>query len=173
MLHKVWKSIFQGERRQFSLFHLFIHSSISYVSFFYYLSLSIPIFCHLYLSLNSFSLLFGRIKILFPYSKLAFNVTNLKLYIDICSPTNTICDIVCSTYMWHILYADTSYLNKLNMNLRRKQETKIFSLTQRNFYNCFQAHMKFPLDYPYSPPSIRFLTKVWHPNVYEVSNLVA
>lgn len=29
--------------------------------------------------------------------------------------------------------------------------------------------MKFPSDYPYSPPSIRFLTKVWHPNVYEVS----
>lgn len=29
--------------------------------------------------------------------------------------------------------------------------------------------MKFPQDYPYSPPSIRFLTKVWHPNVYEVS----
>lgn len=29
--------------------------------------------------------------------------------------------------------------------------------------------MKFPPDYPYSPPSIRFLTKVWHPNVYEVS----
>lgn len=28
--------------------------------------------------------------------------------------------------------------------------------------------MKFPPDYPYSPPSIRFLTKVWHPNVYEV-----
>lgn len=32
----------------------------------------------------------------------------------------------------------------------------------------FQALMKFPPDYPYSPPSIRFLTKVWHPNVYEV-----
>lgn len=30
--------------------------------------------------------------------------------------------------------------------------------------------MKFPPDYPYSPPSIRFMTKVWHPNVYEVSN---
>lgn len=29
--------------------------------------------------------------------------------------------------------------------------------------------MKFPQDYPYSPPTIRFLTKVWHPNVYEVS----
>ncbi len=28
--------------------------------------------------------------------------------------------------------------------------------------------MKFPPDYPYSPPSIRFLSKVWHPNVYEV-----
>lgn len=31
--------------------------------------------------------------------------------------------------------------------------------------------MKFPPDYPYSPPSIRFMTKVWHPNVYEVSKL--
>ncbi|KAF2884675.1 hypothetical protein ILUMI_21472 [Ignelater luminosus] len=31
----------------------------------------------------------------------------------------------------------------------------------------FKARMKFPQDYPYSPPSIRFLTKVWHPNVYE------
>lgn len=33
----------------------------------------------------------------------------------------------------------------------------------------FKAHMKFPPDYPYSPPSIKFLTKVWHPNVYEVN----
>ncbi|XP_052868841.1 ubiquitin-conjugating enzyme E2 R2 [Anopheles bellator] len=35
----------------------------------------------------------------------------------------------------------------------------------------FKAHMKFPPDYPYSPPSIRFLTKVWHPNVYENGDL--
>ncbi|RXG60940.1 Ubiquitin-conjugating enzyme E2 R2, partial [Armadillidium vulgare] len=33
------------------------------------------------------------------------------------------------------------------------------------------AHMKFPPDYPYSPPSVRFLTKVWHPNVYENGDL--
>ena len=37
---------------------------------------------------------------------------------------------------------------------------------------CFlffvQAQLKFPPDYPYSPPSMRFVTKVWHPNVYEV-----
>ena len=31
--------------------------------------------------------------------------------------------------------------------------------------------MKFPTDYPYSPPSIRFVTKVWHPNVYENGDL--
>ncbi|KAK0168836.1 hypothetical protein PV327_002603 [Microctonus hyperodae] len=37
----------------------------------------------------------------------------------------------------------------------------------------FKAHMKFPPDYPYSPPSIRFMTKVWHPNVYEVTNVDA
>ncbi|KAJ8925969.1 hypothetical protein NQ315_009824 [Exocentrus adspersus] len=36
---------------------------------------------------------------------------------------------------------------------------------------CFKARMKFPTDYPYSPPSIRFLTKVWHPNVYENGDL--
>lgn len=31
----------------------------------------------------------------------------------------------------------------------------------------FKAHMKFPHDYPYSPPTVRFLTKMWHPNIYE------
>jgi len=36
-----------------------------------------------------------------------------------------------------------------------------------NFY--FQAHMKFPNDYPYNPPSVKFISKMWHPNVYEVS----
>lgn len=32
-----------------------------------------------------------------------------------------------------------------------------------------QARLKFPIDYPYSPPAFRFLTKMWHPNIYEVS----
>uniref|UniRef100_A0A8D0GN71 Ubiquitin conjugating enzyme E2 R2 n=1 Tax=Sphenodon punctatus TaxID=8508 RepID=A0A8D0GN71_SPHPU len=31
----------------------------------------------------------------------------------------------------------------------------------------FQAQIKFPSDYPYSPPTFRFLTKMWHPNIYE------
>jgi len=35
----------------------------------------------------------------------------------------------------------------------------------------FKARMKFPVDYPYSPPTVRFLTKVWHPNVYESGDL--
>ncbi|XP_075870472.1 ubiquitin-conjugating enzyme E2 R2 isoform X1 [Nelusetta ayraudi] len=29
------------------------------------------------------------------------------------------------------------------------------------------AHITFPVDYPYSPPTFRFLTKMWHPNIYE------
>lgn len=46
----------------------------------------------------------------------------------------------------------------------------------KNVYHLFflytiQAIMKFPQDYPYSPPSIRFITKVWHPNVYENGDL--
>ncbi|KFQ46764.1 Ubiquitin-conjugating enzyme E2 R1, partial [Nestor notabilis] len=31
-----------------------------------------------------------------------------------------------------------------------------------------QARLRFPIDYPYSPPAFRFLTKMWHPNIYEV-----
>lgn len=45
-------------------------------------------------------------------------------------------------------------------------------MTEPNLdYLVFQAHVKFPPDYPYSPPSVRFLTKVWHPNVYENGDL--
>ncbi|KAK9504977.1 hypothetical protein O3M35_009139 [Rhynocoris fuscipes] len=35
----------------------------------------------------------------------------------------------------------------------------------------FKARMKFPADYPYSPPTIKFLSKVWHPNVYQSGDL--
>lgn len=31
----------------------------------------------------------------------------------------------------------------------------------------FKAQIKFPLDYPYSPPTFQFLTNMWHPNIYE------
>ncbi|XP_036207828.1 ubiquitin-conjugating enzyme E2 R2-like [Myotis myotis] len=31
----------------------------------------------------------------------------------------------------------------------------------------FKAHIKFPMDYLYSPPTFRFLTKMWHPNIYD------
>ncbi|XP_060939796.1 ubiquitin-conjugating enzyme E2 R1-like [Limanda limanda] len=31
----------------------------------------------------------------------------------------------------------------------------------------FKSRVKFPMDYPYSPPAFRFLTKMWHPNIYE------
>ncbi|CAD8187519.1 unnamed protein product [Paramecium pentaurelia] len=30
----------------------------------------------------------------------------------------------------------------------------------------FQALMKFPEDYPNSPPTFRFQTEMWHPNIY-------
>ncbi|XP_072167565.1 ubiquitin-conjugating enzyme E2 R1-like [Diadema setosum] len=33
----------------------------------------------------------------------------------------------------------------------------------------FKAVMTFPQDYPYSPPTFKFLTKMWHPNIYETS----
>jgi len=30
----------------------------------------------------------------------------------------------------------------------------------------FQAKLSFPEDYPMSPPTLRFYTEFWHPNVY-------
>jgi ubiquitin-conjugating enzyme E2 R len=35
----------------------------------------------------------------------------------------------------------------------------------------FKAKIKFPQDYPYSPPSFKFLTKMWHPNIYETGEV--
>jgi len=35
----------------------------------------------------------------------------------------------------------------------------------------FKAKIKFPQDYPYSPPSFKFLTKMWHPNIYETGDV--
>lgn len=50
--------------------------------------------------------------------------------------------------------------------------SRVFSLCQTVLINNVtvspQAHIKFPVDYPYSPPTFRFLTKMWHPNIYEV-----
>ena len=53
----------------------------------------------------------------------------------------------------------------------RAFEVIISKLSFSPFLPSLQAIMKFPQDYPYSPPSIRFITKVWHPNVYENGDL--
>lgn len=35
----------------------------------------------------------------------------------------------------------------------------------------FKANMKFPKDYPFSPPSLRFISKMYHPNIYDNGDL--
>ena len=32
---------------------------------------------------------------------------------------------------------------------------------------CFKAIIRFGGDYPFTPPTFRFLTRIWHPNIYE------
>jgi ubiquitin-conjugating enzyme E2 R len=35
----------------------------------------------------------------------------------------------------------------------------------------FKALIRFPTDYPYAPPRVKFLSEMWHPNVYENGDL--
>ncbi|CAF3517826.1 unnamed protein product [Rotaria socialis] len=35
----------------------------------------------------------------------------------------------------------------------------------------YKAILKFPFDYPYRPPTLRFLSNIWHPNVYPDGNV--
>ncbi|XP_071964310.1 ubiquitin-conjugating enzyme E2 R2-like [Antedon mediterranea] len=35
----------------------------------------------------------------------------------------------------------------------------------------FKAMMAFPPGYPYYPPTFKFLTKMWHPNIYETGDV--
>eukprot|EP00041_Stephanoeca_diplocostata_P007063 m.97516 g.97516 ORF g.97516 m.97516 type:complete len:168 (+) comp16705_c0_seq1:251-754(+) len=35
----------------------------------------------------------------------------------------------------------------------------------------FKAHLTFPSDYPHMPPNLRFVTEMWHPNVYKDGNV--
>ena len=30
----------------------------------------------------------------------------------------------------------------------------------------FKSQLKFPSDYPNNPPEMKFITKMWHPNIY-------
>uniref|UniRef100_A0A2C9VZ45 UBC core domain-containing protein n=2 Tax=Manihot esculenta TaxID=3983 RepID=A0A2C9VZ45_MANES len=34
------------------------------------------------------------------------------------------------------------------------------------FRGCFHAVMSFPPDYPNSPPTVKFTSSIWHPNVH-------
>ena len=36
----------------------------------------------------------------------------------------------------------------------------------------FKLEIKVPADYPYTPPKIRFSTKIWHPNVSSVTGAI-
>ncbi len=35
----------------------------------------------------------------------------------------------------------------------------------------YRAQLHFPEDYPYSPPKLKFLSEIWHPNIYDDGNV--
>ena len=36
----------------------------------------------------------------------------------------------------------------------------------------FQLEIKIPETYPFNPPKVRFVTKIWHPNVSSVTGAI-
>lgn len=127
-----------------------------------------------------------RVKFVYVNNSIFFNVLTY-CWIKTISKSN--CSILCLASIWneHLCQLLTRVMK--DERVRSRSSKLIFSpfccffffvlyyfsqqkklIIDDELFSCFwQAHMKFPLDYPYSPPSIRFLTKVWHPNVYEVS----
>ena len=47
--------------------------------------------------------------------------------------------------------------------------TVIFEGPQDTLYEggFFKALLKFPTDYPNNPPEMKFVTEMWHPNIYD------
>jgi len=35
----------------------------------------------------------------------------------------------------------------------------------------FKAQLNFPQDYPFSPPKLKFISEIWHPNIYTDGNV--
>ena len=36
-----------------------------------------------------------------------------------------------------------------------------------NLGGYFKANLKFPKEYPMKPPKMKFISKIWHPNVHD------
>ncbi|KAJ2497516.1 Ubiquitin-conjugating enzyme E2 7 [Coemansia sp. RSA 1972] len=48
------------------------------------------------------------------------------------------------------------------------RQLKVFGPSETYYEGgMFKAILKFPHDFPFEPPTMRFTSKMWHPNVYE------
>jgi ubiquitin-conjugating enzyme E2 G1 len=57
-------------------------------------------------------------------------------------------------FLWNVIFegpADTLY------------EVSRLLISKGGF---FKAILKFPKDYPNNPPEMRFMTQMWHPNIF-------
>ena len=67
-------------------------------------------------------------------------------------------------------YSSTSILEGVSIQLF-DQDILIWHVTvtgpKNSFYNGtrFKVKLLFPDDYPYRPPKVRFMTKIYHPNI--------
>ncbi|XP_023653820.1 cell division cycle 34 homolog (S. cerevisiae) b isoform X2 [Paramormyrops kingsleyae] len=68
------------------------------------------------------------------------------------------CFVQCPRHRWCIYRRISPLLSLIFRTIEGKNCRNI---------NTSLARIKFPIDYPYSPPAFRFLTKMWHPNIYE------
>lgn len=75
----------------------------------------------------------------------------------------------CTNQLKWLPGGDKGNWSQLVCSWEREVNTRPVSALLIRVFSHPKARIKFPIDYPYSPPAFRFLTKMWHPNIYEVN----
>lgn len=65
--------------------------------------------------------------------------------------------------------SDAGKLDNTNAMRRKHTEPNVLELQDREPYNkgAYKVKFEFPAEYPFKPPTVTFLTKIYHPNIDE------
>ena len=66
------------------------------------------------------------------------------------------------------LIGKSSLLGPLKRFMKVKTRKFVgYDVMSCNLGGYFKANLKFPKEYPMKPPKMKFISKIWHPNVHD------